>query len=134
MHYRSKTSTSQKLRRPKIDLLNKFSHAFWVLKYYGNYYDCEKLMKWLNTKSRIVWGIVHKSLINNGRRELKYTKPFDEDIANFLLPENYKKYSLSVVVDSLESGQALMKFTQEVPEFYELRFTCIQWELEEDSP
>ena len=79
-------------------------------------------MKWLCTKSRIVWEVVHKSLINNGRRDLEYLKPFDQEIADFLLPERYQKYTLSFSVDSVESTEALCSFIEKVPDFYQLRF------------
>ena len=121
-------------RRPIFHLMTKFSHAVWILKYYGNYYDWEKLMRCLCSKASVVWDVIHKSLVNNGRRNLTYSQPFDDSITQFLLPEKYKKYSLSVCVDSLESGQALLSFIKSVPEFYELRFNSIKWELEEDSP
>jgi hypothetical protein len=92
-------------------------------------------MKWMCTKSRVVWDVIHKSLINNGRNNLSYLKPFDDDIADFLLIEdNYKKYSLSVIVDSLESGLALSRFIESVSDFYDMRFNRVQWDLEENSP
>ena len=91
-------------------------------------------MKWISDRTKICWDMIHRCLVNNGRYKLTYSKPFDEEIANFLLPDNYKRFTLSVMVDSVESGTALIGFINDVSDFHELRFDQVQWDLEEDSP
>ena len=113
-----------------LQLLVRFSNSIWILKYFGNFQEWEKVMKQLCTQTLESWNEnkeMYLSIQPLERKWLKIRKYFDEEISNFLLKnELYAKYKLNIYLSYYSNSLAdFAKFLELVPYPKQLIFKSI---------
>ena len=113
-----------------LKMLSKFSNAKWILSYYKPFHECESLMTQLSTKTKECWDShreAFKNALTSQRKKLRYIKPFNDLIKDYLLENrNYQKYSLNLEVSDKTSYVCLLEFLRSVEDLSNLKIDRIR--------
>jgi len=121
----------------EVKILYRFSNAQWVLSFYGNFFESWTLMTSLWKATNKCWNQYYEAFCNALeyiRKQLTYTKSFDLKLGNFLLDHSrYKKYELTVNLNSKESMEEFMSFLSGIKSLWMFRFSSIICLIEKES-
>ena len=113
-----------------LRLLVRFSNSIWILKYFGNFEEWEKVMKQLCTQTLESWNEnkeMYLSIQPLERKWLEIGKNFDKESSEFLLKDElYLKYRLCLdIYDYSDKAGEFLKFLETIQNPKQLIFKSI---------